>query len=431
MTEVTTPRARLEKIVTDGMCIGCGLCAALAGPDRIHMETVENGYQRPVARDDLDHALVDRIYDVCPATRLESLPAQLRADGATVDPIWGPLTASYRAHAADERTRVRAASGGVLTALAKFLLARGDVNFVLHARRSDADLTFGVPHLSRTSEDVDRGTGSIYGPTPALETVMDVLALEEPFAFIGKPCDVSALRNLARFDDRVNRLVKFMLTPVCGGIVPPPMMDRFLASRDVTRQELVHFAYRGEGCPGDTKLETADGRRMTASIYEPYGGIEELSWQLPFRCKVCPDGPGEAADISAGDIWVNAEPDWEFAKHDKGSNAVLVRSVTGSRLFDDAVNAGVLVIEEEITPRFYDTCQPHQVKKKQFTRARWDGMLEDGRTVPRTAGLRLDDFVRALDPETYAYQKSGTVRRIREGGATEAAPLPRKPTDRQ
>jgi len=425
MTSSASAQQRLEKIVIDGMCIGCGLCAALAGRDLVRMETVENGYQRPVVTGEIGHELVDRIYDVCPGTRLASLPGRLLAEGADIDPVWGPVAGLYRAHAADERTRIRAASGGVLTALGKFVLERKDVAFVLHARQSGQDLTFGTSQISRTADDMDRGTGSIYGPTPVLEMLDEVLAMNEPFAFIGKPCDVSAVRNLARWDDRVDALLRYCLTPVCGGIVPPPMMDRFLASREVSREELVHFAYRGEGCPGETEVKSSDGRAFTANMYEPYGGVEETSWQLPFRCKVCPDGPGEAADISAGDIWENAEPDWEKAQSDPGSNAVLLRSQAGRELFDAAVSAGVLVIEEEITARYYDLCQPHQVKKKQYTRARWDGMLEAGWTVPRGAGLRLDEFVSALDAKTYTAQKTGTQRRLREGSASEDPPRPR------
>ena len=330
-----------------------------------------------------------------------------------------------RAHAADETTRIKAASGGVLTALAKFLLDQSEVAFIYHARQSEDDLTFGVPHISRTAADVMRGTSSIYGPTPILEIMNDVLDLGEPFGFIGKPCDISAVRNLARYDPRVNQLVKICMTPVCGGIVPPPQMDDFLARRQTDRDNLTRFAYRCDMCPGDTEFETRDGHKHTANFFEPYGGIAETSWQLPFRCKVCPDGPGEAADISAGDIWPNDLPDWETADEDKGSNAVLIRSAVGRKLFDAAVEAGVIVVEEDVSPRYYDTCQQHHVKKKQYMRARYDALLEAGRTVPRTVGLRLDSFAVDLGKETYHRQKSGTLSRLRSGKADELAPTAR------
>ncbi|MEM8786841.1 MAG: Coenzyme F420 hydrogenase/dehydrogenase, beta subunit C-terminal domain [Pseudomonadota bacterium] len=321
----------------------------------------------------------------------------------------------YSAYAADDTTRVKAASGGVLSGLAKFLLDTDRVSYVLHVRVADDDPTRGIAHVSRTAADVDIGTGSVYGPAAPLNDILTHLDLGEPFAFIGKPCDISALRNYANHDDRVNARIKYFLTPVCGGIVPPPQLDGFLASRDVTRDELASFKYRGDGCPGDTEFTTKDGRSGTAVMYEPYGGVEESSWQLPFRCKLCPDGPGEGADIAAGDQWVNDEPDWELAKTDKGTNAVLVRTMAGEALWADAVAAGYIEVEHAITPRFYDTCQSHHVIKKRHTKARWDGLAEAGALRPRSQGLRLEQHHAANTPEVNRAQTEGTIARVPGG----------------
>ena len=38
-----------------------------------------------------------------------------------------------------------------------------------------------------------------------------------PSVFIGKPCDLTALRNYAEVDPRVDELVRYWLTMVCGG----------------------------------------------------------------------------------------------------------------------------------------------------------------------------------------------------------------------
>ena len=51
-------------------------------------------------------------------------------------------------------------------------------------------------------------------------------------AFVGKPCDIAALRNLARWDARVDELVRYWLAPVCGGFMPPHGMDRFPRDRE-------------------------------------------------------------------------------------------------------------------------------------------------------------------------------------------------------
>ena len=69
--------------------------------------------------------------------------------------------------------------------------------------------------------------------------------------------------------------------------------------------------------------------------------------------------------------------------------------------------------------------QPHQVKKRQAARARWDGMASQGRLTPRTHGLRLDALRDTLSDAVYQAQRDGTAQRIKAGRAEEARPKPK------
>jgi len=310
---------------------------------------------------------MDVIYDTCPGLRQDSLLPELVADDTIVDPIWGP----YRQ------------------------IDSGRVSLIPHATPSDQDKTHGEAHLSRTIEDVQAGTGSIYGPAAPLSHILSLPEQGEPFAFVGKPCDISDLRNYADHHPRVNELVRYWLTPVCGGIVPPPQMDGFLDSRGMTRQDLESFAYRGVGCPGDTQFTTKDRQGFTANMYEPFGVFA-------------------GADIAAGDQWVDDVPGWEFARIDKGTNAVILRTLAGEELWNTAVEAGYLNVEQTITPRFYDTCQHHHVVKKHFTRARCNGVAEAGSLMPRSRELRLEDFFDQNTDEVNQAQSTAAAGRARD-----------------
>ena len=80
-------------------------------------------------------------------------------------------------------------------------------------------------------------------------------------------------------------------------------MRGFLAGADVDMDALTSFSYRGNGCPGPTRFEVADGRTVSVTHFD-FWGEDESAWSLPFRCKICPDGIGEAADI----VWPAAGP---------------------------------------------------------------------------------------------------------------------------
>ncbi|MGB0824052.1 MAG: coenzyme F420 hydrogenase/dehydrogenase beta subunit N-terminal domain-containing protein, partial [Alphaproteobacteria bacterium] len=143
MNQPVTPQQRLDRISEDGMCIGCGLCESIAGPDVVRMEVVENGYERPVVCGGLSHETVDRIMDLCPGTRVEGLPVGLIDETTQHDLVWGAYQSMVLGHASDPQVRHQGSTGGVLTALGQFLVETGEVEFVLHAKASERDPTFG------------------------------------------------------------------------------------------------------------------------------------------------------------------------------------------------------------------------------------------------------------------------------------------------
>lgn len=96
-----SPAERLNRISEQGLCVGCGLCQTIAGPDRVRVEMTPTGYERPVIVGDIDHATVDKIYDVCPGIRVEGLPEGLVDPSTQHDKVWGAYRRVVRAFASD------------------------------------------------------------------------------------------------------------------------------------------------------------------------------------------------------------------------------------------------------------------------------------------------------------------------------------------
>jgi len=254
-----TPHERFLRIVGDGLCIGCGLCQSVCGQDKVTVVKDQDGELRPQINGDLSDQDVDKVYATCPGTRVEGLPAHQMLNAPLKDVIWGAYHRLLLGHAGTEAVRHEGSTGGVLTALTQYLVRSQRVAFVLHVKASDTDPTFGEMTLSRTSDDVFKAAGSRYGPTDVLSQVDSVLDQNEPFAIVAKPCDLNAVRNLARLDPRVNRYIKYWLAPVCGGFMPTSSMDTFLNSHGLNRSTIKSLRYRGRGCPGPTTIETLTG----------------------------------------------------------------------------------------------------------------------------------------------------------------------------
>ena len=407
-----TPANRLQTIIDDGLCLGCGLCSAVAGPQALMFGRDTDGEPRPFAGPALDDATMDLVYDICPGFNLEGLPPDIAGAAPHQDLVWGPHMRMVQAHAGNPDQRHRAATGGVLTALACHLLESGRVPKIAHVRAASDPPHFGEATVSRTADQVLAAAGSRYGPTAALSPIADLLDAGEPFALIAKPCDLNAMRRLAHHDPRVDRLVRYWLTPVCGGFMPDAGFRQFASRMGHDPDRITGVRYRGHGCPGPIRCEHEDGT-ATEHHYLDVWGEDDSQWVLPFRCKICADGIGEAADIAAADNWDGGAPTRELAETDPGSNAVIIRTSSGATLFEEAVAAGRLVEETPLTVDDLGRMQPHHVKKKLSGLARSRGLADAGSLAPRLFNMRAEALDEALGKEAADAEQQGTERRAR------------------
>ncbi len=124
MSERRRAPLQLTEIVEAGLCIGCGLCTSVAGPDRVRMVMTAEGRERPLDAVALDEATLERINEVCPGTQITRAVPERLAETTRIDPIWGPVARAELGYAGDPRVRHEGSSGGVLTALGQYLLTR-------------------------------------------------------------------------------------------------------------------------------------------------------------------------------------------------------------------------------------------------------------------------------------------------------------------
>lgn len=400
----------LEEIVQGGLCIGCGLCQSVAGAEKIRMILTPEGRERPVARRQLAPAMLARINAICPGTRVEgAVPSE-----APIDTVWGPAEHLAIGYAGDPAVRHRASTGGVLTALGQFLLASGRVKFILHVAASKVEPLRTERRLSFDLASVLEGAGSRYGPAAALTDFAALLERAEPFALIAKPCDIAAVRNLARMDPRVDQYLAYALTFVCGGASDLTKSEEVVSEFGILPNQLSSFRYRGNGNPGPTRLETRDGRAFELTYQDMWR--DEATWRIQPRCKICPDAIGESADLAASDVWPGGGPTGE----DAGFNGIIVRTRRGLELYQAAVAAGAIVVEpRDLSFRDLDDFQPHQVRKKRAVWARLAGMRAAGLAVPETHNLRLIECARMNTQAENLAEARGARRRAKQGALSE------------
>jgi hypothetical protein len=204
---------------------------------------------------------------------------------------------------------------------------------------------------------------------------------------VGKPCDINALKNLGKYDPRVEKYCKYTMTISCGMFPDLHMYTDWLKEVNIREEDIVEFRYRGEGCPGwspfvsarksvdekksgegdyagnstsaggnenrnengdggsnanpDTNPNSGNSNTLRTAHYSYTKWFYERPWRCQLRCKVCPDFLGEEADITVMDCWHEAMPKGE------GPGFVLVVSRTekGEGLVQRAFRDNYLTME--------------------------------------------------------------------------------------
>lgn len=394
----------LARVVDGQLCIGCGLCAAVA-PDAIRMQrSAPLGYLRPVTLASPSPAAEAIIAAACPGAVVAPWP-----DNAVVDPLWGPILSVHTGFARDNDVRHAGSSGGVLSGLLLHLLQSGRIDRVVHVGM-DAD----APLLTRVArsfgrDDVLRTAGSRYAPVSPLENIIAELETGGQFAFVGKPCDISALRRLGAQDARVGAHVAVMLSFFCAGTPSQAGTDRIIARLGANREQIAAFRYRGDGWPGYATATENDGRVTRMSYAASWGDI--LSKEVQYRCKICPDAVGGVADIACADAWYGGESGYPTFEEADGRSLVLIRTATGAALLADAVAGGAVVVEKLDAGEIIKM-QPHQARRKRLVQSRVAALIATFQNRPTFTGTRVEQAARQATISEALRSFIGSVRRI-------------------
>ena len=399
----------LSDITENGLCIGCGICQSIAGNENISILMTEKGRLEPKENKPLNDEIFDKIKKTCPGVIVEGLPKEAIDNKSKYDLVWGYYLSLFYAWSTDKDIRFKSSTGGLLNGLSLYLLETNKVKFILHTGTDPKKPMRSVSRYSYNKQELlNSGSCSRYGPSSPLDKFNEALNKNEPFAFVGKPCDISAIRQLSKIDRRVNELCKYLLTLVCGGSTEFTKSQDFIESFKVKEEELSIFRYRGFGNPGKMYIKTKDGREHDKE-YNSFWG-EESTWRVHFRCKICPDAIGESSDLAALDTWRGGSPKGE----DEGFNAVIVRTKKGLDLLNDAIKAGYIKKGEELKIEDIDDFQPHQVNKKKAVYARHKGMRQKNIPTINTNALRIKELYDLNSKEFNLKEEEGISSRLKK-----------------
>ncbi len=354
-----------EKKYTSEWCSGCGLCHSVLN-DKFYKDQKGFPYPKNIGS-------ADFYEQVCPVHYYKTF---------NNNQIWGVVDKAYIGYSADEDIRFKAASGGALTEICTFLLQKKKVDAVIQVKEDENNTTATKVCFSRTAQEVKNNCGSRYSISVPLYSILQDVKEDERYAFVGKPCDVMALRNYIKTHDESMKQFPYLLSFFCAGEPSVDAQKTLLSALGTDIDQCKSIRYRGYGWPGRTTSITNNGIESSIEYKDAWG--KYLGRDIRKLCRFCLDGTGELADIVCADFWqLNKDNYPDFSEHE-GRNIIISRNRKSTEILEEMFHTNKLILESDFTGEMEDLkyYQPNHFKRKTMMKTQIHALKLLNKDVP-------------------------------------------------
>ncbi len=398
-------RFRNVQDVTEwGLCIGCGACAYICPENITLVNVLDEGIRPKLTQSPCGQC--DNCLKVCPGINV--IHSTERDRGNTIPDLrksWGPVLEVWEGYAADAEVRYAGSSGGLASALALYCVEKRKMHGLLHIGPDDNIPLKNKTVLSASRAEIVARTGSRYAPASPCDGLSMVAAAPDPCAFIGKPCDVTAVTLARSLKGELVEKIGVTIGIFCAGTPSSQGTLDLIEKHGIDPETVEEVRYRGKGWPGkfSVKIRGEAAPREVVSYMDSWGFLQEYR---PYRCHLCPDPTSEFADIACGDPWYRT-----IEQGEPGQSMALVRTERGREILHGAIEAGYVILKKA-DPSILEKSQRDVLRKRGAVWGRTLAMRIFGIPTPKLEGFSLFENWRRLPFLHKLKSTLGTARRI-------------------
>ncbi len=313
--------AELEfEILKFGLCTGCGACLGLCPYFKVRKEKVV--LLEPCGKTE------GRCYEICPRTRLDLEDLNRKVFGKPrEDFVLGTHRGIFLAQSWKKSVQAKAQYGGAVTGALTYALGKKIIDGAILVNYSKSYQLLPEPMLARTEKEILACAGSKYTSAPSLKILDDSLKQCKKLAFVGRACQVEALRKRMVLEPELSERVPLIIGLFCMWALDYRKLYQHLAGRmEINSAKKIDIPFNR------FVVYTAKGKKELD--FEP---IKELH---KATCDLCYDFTSELADLSVGgtewkDDWntliVRTERGQEFAAKAKKDKALKLNEFPAER----------------------------------------------------------------------------------------------------
>ena len=334
-------KANVSTIVSEELCLGCGICQDACARKCIHIHHGKDVNYPVVDSDKCNECGV--CLKVC-AGRGIDIDARskelFREKSIGYNKYLGYYDRCFSGYSTNYDIRYHSASGGCLSQFLIFLLDKKYIEGAIVVGYEAAAPMIPRTYIARTKEEVLAGRSSKYCVTSYEGILAEIKQYGGRYVVVGLPCQIQSLRKYASVFKSVGKQIIGYFAIYCSSNRTMRSQDFLLYRYGVKRESVAHFAYRDNGCLGSMVFEDEYGKALKSVPYQRFWIGMRGFFNVP-RCSTCIDHFGELADVCFGDIHIG-----EYINDHVGVNSLISRSSEWSEILNEAVKSGYLHLDE-------------------------------------------------------------------------------------
>lgn len=262
----------------------------------------------------------------------------------------------YIGHSSDPSVRFKATSGGVGTAVMRYLLSHNMYGTALDFYWDSKQVCFKPKFVYRHDELSQ--CGSIYHDIDLISFIRSSLALiKDGIVITCLPCQVKPIRKILT----AYNIKHFVLTFACSGQTEIEGTYKFFELANINKQNVACMKYRGNGWPsGIQVILNNDDKLFFPNYSEPWKSMHRSQLYRVKRCFLCTLDTSYDADISLADPWLD-----KYKTDTVGNTLFITNTVLGNELVTLMKQEQELIYDEGSREE-WNVSQHNNINKKTF-----------------------------------------------------------------
>lgn len=201
---------KIEDVLKSNLCVGCGMCTNFSSENKVEYDN--NGFFKIYSYNHLDDEIDEKtlVNEVCPGVKTYTYANDK-------DYIWGDFKNLYLANILDSKIGLGNYSNEIMIKALIYLLENKIVDYIIYMEKDEESIFYNKIKITNSIDDIMNNESYKHYQSSPLNKLLKNIDSNLRYAFVGKPCDIVALRNYEKINPSIAKNIIYKISFFCTG----------------------------------------------------------------------------------------------------------------------------------------------------------------------------------------------------------------------